>query len=129
MVLNYNYDIKFKVIDDFNEDVYPIPSDITVTDEYEGLWQAICGELKTWIGEVRCTHLSNYGSRLHELLGENIDDNFFDELNFYVQEVIDNYPEVMEYEIDSIETRGGYYSFNLKVIVDNELISGVVEIG
>jgi hypothetical protein len=139
MVLNYNYDIKYETTDGFYETLDPIPSDAQPTEGYEGLWQAIVGELKTWIGEVDCKHLANYGSNLHKLLGENIDDDFKSQLEFYIEEVMDNYPEIDTWNLKNIKNdRKDYreklltaesYNFTLEVIVNNKRISGVVNIG
>ena len=127
---NYNkQDIKFQSEDNFHEEVFARFDDLVLTEELETLWQAVVGELKTQIGEVKCIHLANYGSHLPDLVGEKLNDEFNQKVYFYCGEVCDNYDVIESYNISGIKLEGSGFRFTLTILTDRGKLSGVVEIG
>ena len=93
-------DIEMKITEDYHECTRMAGSDFRICEDPKALWQAFEGELKTKQGECHGIGLRYYGSRLHELLGENLDDFTKNEIQFIVDEVANRYIEIKEVEID-----------------------------
>lgn len=88
-----------------------------ITDEH-ALWQAICGEIKTPIGECQGVGMENYGCDIWKILGENLTPLIIQQAKFYIQELGPKYEEVNRIECLSIvEYEKGKLS--LRVFVDS----------
>lgn len=123
-------DLLMTIYHDYEEETTIVVNDIDLTSGTYTLWQTIEGELKTKLGEVDCETFANYGSRLHELLGQQMTSLLNREVEYFVELVMNNYPEVDSWSIEiTKEQRPGKLSFVLSVTSLQEEISGVVEIG
>lgn len=77
-------------------------SDFINIEDGEALWQAIEGELKTRRGTCYGIGLETYGSNLYKVLGENIGDLEAKQVQQYVKEVMDNYPQISSWSMDNL---------------------------
>lgn len=123
-------DLMMTIYHNYEEVTRITVNDVSLTGGTYTLWQTIEGELKTRLGEVRAEAFANYGSRLHELLGQQMTDFINKEVEYYVELVMQNYPEVDSWEVEiTKDQRPGKLSFVLKVVYLGEEAEGVVEIG
>jgi phage baseplate assembly protein W len=123
-------DLLMTIYDDYEEKTTVAVNEISLTGGVYTLWQTIEGELKTKLGEVDCETFRNYGSRLHELLGQPMTELLNREIEYYVELVMDNYPEVESWTIETTtERKEGKIRFVLSVYYLGEDYAGVVEIG
>jgi phage baseplate assembly protein W len=93
-------DIEMKIINDYHEYTKMAGSDFRICSDLKALWQAFEGELKTKQGTCYGVGLRNYGSRLHEFLGENMNEFTENEIIFVVEEVAKKYIEIRKISID-----------------------------
>lgn len=104
-----------KIIDDYYEYTKMAGSDYRICSDPKALWQAFEGELKTKQGTCHGVGLRNYGSRLHEFLGENMNEFTESEITFAVEEVAKRYIEIKYIDIDykSIKYNRSKISMNI----------------
>lgn len=104
-------DINMRITEDYHENTDMAGSDFRVCEDQTALWQAFEGELKTKQGECHGIGMAYYGSRLHEFIGENLNDFTKDEIEFVVDEVAKRY-----IEIKTIEINFGKFNFHKGII-------------
>lgn len=113
-------DIKMKIESDYFETTKMAGSDYRPCNENYAIWQAFEGELKTKLGTCYGVGLTTatYGSELHTLLGENLNDYMPSEIEKMVKDVADRYPyEIRTFKInfDSIDLREGSISMEITI--------------
>ena len=113
-------DIKMKIESDYFETTNMAASDYRPCNENYAIWQAFEGELKTKLGTCYGVGLTTatYGSELHTLLGENLNDYMPSEIEKMVKDVADRYPyEIRTFKInfDSIDLREGSISMEITI--------------
>ena len=113
-------DIKMKIERDYFETTKMVGSDYRPCNENYAIWQAFEGELKTKLGTCYGVGLTTatYGSELHTLLGENLNDYMPSEIEKMVKDVADRYPyEIRTFKInfDSIDLREGSISMEITI--------------
>lgn len=113
-------DIKMKIESDYFETTKMAGSDYRLCNENYAIWQAFEGELKTKLGTCYGVGLTTatYGSELHTLLGENLNDYMPSEIEKMVKDVADRYPyEIRTFKInfDSIDLREGSISMEITI--------------
>jgi phage baseplate assembly protein W len=110
-------DIEMKITNDYCEYTEMAGSDFRVCDDAKTLWQAFEGELKTKQGECHGIGMLNYGSRLHEFLGENLNEFSHDEVKFVVEEVSKRYIEIRDIEVDFTSIKFKKGTINMQITI------------
>lgn len=82
---------------DFDETTVIEEDDIIILQDVEALWQGIVGCLHTPLGAIDGVQLENYGSRLLELRGQNLDFHLVELAKIYIKDTI---PQYQGYVID-----------------------------
>jgi hypothetical protein len=94
-----------------------------ITDKH-ALWQGICGEIKTPIGECQGVNMETYGCDIWKILGQNLTPLLVDQAKFYIKELAPKYKEVTNMEVTDITE---YQQGKIKLTVYVESIFGVTE--
>lgn len=109
-------DILMEITNDYHENTRMVGSDYRECEDKYALWQAFEGELKTKKGTCKGIGLIGYGSRLHELVGENMNEYFETEVEDMVMEVAAKYPGYIKnvyITFTANERRRGYISMDI----------------
>lgn len=129
MVKNYSKkDLRTRSDNNYDEYIFTRGVDVEFTEGLETLWQTIVGELKTEYGEVGCERLSTYGSYLYKLKGQKRTPSLVKELNFFIDQVMQTYPQVTNWEVQMMDNNESELNFMLIVYAKDEKYSGVVSI-
>jgi len=99
-------DMETRVVDNYMEYTRVRGSvDISeITDKY-ALWQAVCGEIKTKIGECQGVGMENYGCDIWKILGQNLTPLVVDQAKLYIEELAPKYEEINDIEVVDIVIR------------------------
>lgn len=90
-------DIYVEGANDFEEWTIIDNDDITILEDVEALWQGIVGTLHTPLGYIDGVTLENYGSKLLQLRGMNLNYHIAELAKVYIRDTI---PQYQGYVID-----------------------------
>jgi hypothetical protein len=93
-------------------------SDFLNIEDQEALQQAVIGELKTRQGTCYGVGLEDYGSKLYQILGQNIDDLVVKEVQDYVKDVANKYSQINSISIEELITYSDG-SVDMKITIDS----------
>ena len=97
-----------------NDLVIDSRQDLAQIRYYDNLSQAILGRLRTHFGELELH--TNYGCRLHELIGKNANDLTLSTAQMHVREAL-----LQEPRVDEIESIAASFRDAIKTIVDIDI--------
>lgn len=84
-------DIYVEGANDFEEWTVIENDDITILEDVEALWQGIVGTLHTPLGYIDGVTLENYGSKLLQLRGMNLNYHIAELAKVYIRDTIPQY--------------------------------------
>lgn len=90
-------DIYVEGANDFEEWTVIENDDITILEDVEALWQGIVGTLHTPLGYIDGVTLENYGSKLLQLRGMNLNYHIAELAKVYIRDTI---PQYQGYVVD-----------------------------
>lgn len=121
-------DLRTKSDNDYDEYTATKGVDIEFTNGLETLWQTVVGELKTPFGSLGCDTLSNYGSYLYRLIGQKKTPEVIKELEFYIEQVMQTYPMITNWEVKMLDKKRTELNFQLTIYVGSKSNTGSVSI-
>lgn len=84
-------DVYIEGANDFEEWTVIENDDITILEDVEALWQGIVGTLHTPLGYIDGVTLENYGSKLLQLRGMNLNYHIAELAKVYIRDTIPQY--------------------------------------
>jgi hypothetical protein len=106
----------------YYEEVKSRSGNIEMVEDKQALWQALVGEIKTKKGECLLYGLTDYGTDLWRILGQNYDNLTVKEIEKYIKDLERKYPEISSLTVEKID----FYLETIAITLKMESIFGIV---